>query len=68
MTATPIPRTIALTMYGELSLSILDEMPKGRKIIKTWLVPKEKRLNAYEWIKKRNKREGKSGFYCLSFY
>ncbi len=47
MTATPIPRTIALTMYGELSLSILDEMPMGRKTIKTWLTPKEKRENAY---------------------
>ncbi len=53
MTATPIPRTIALTMYGDLDLSLLDEMPKGRKIIKTWLVPTVKRANAYEWIKKQ---------------
>lgn len=53
MTATPIPRTAALTLYGELELSVLDELPKGRLPIKTWLVPKEKRDPAYEWIEKQ---------------
>ncbi len=53
MTATPIPRTIALTMYGDLDLSILDEMPTGRKQVKTWLVPNKKRDDAYAWIKKQ---------------
>lgn len=53
MTATPIPRTVALALYGDLDLSILDEMPKGRKEIKTWLVPPQKREGAYTWIAKQ---------------
>jgi ATP-dependent DNA helicase RecG len=53
MTATPIPRTVALTMYGELDLSVLDEMPPGRMPVKTWLVPNGKREAAYEWIKEQ---------------
>jgi ATP-dependent DNA helicase RecG len=53
MTATPIPRTVALTMYGDLDLSLLDEMPVGRKLVKTWLVPPEKRNGAYAWIEKQ---------------
>ncbi len=54
MTATPIPRTLALVLYGDLDLSVLTEMPTGRKLIKTWVVPEEKRLLAIEWIKKQN--------------
>ena len=52
MTATPIPRTLALTVYGNLDLSVLSEMPKGRMQVKTWVVPQEKRESAYEWIRK----------------
>lgn len=51
MTATPIPRTIALTTYGDLDLSALTEMPAGRQKIVTWVVPNQKRENAYDWIK-----------------
>jgi ATP-dependent DNA helicase RecG len=53
MTATPIPRTVALTLYGDLDLSFLDEMPKGRQIIKTWVVPEKKRDAGYRWIEKQ---------------
>lgn len=51
MTATPIPRTIALTLYRDLSLSAIDEMPPGRQKTKTWVVPPSKKKNAHIWIK-----------------
>ena len=50
MTATPIPRTVALTAYGDLDLSVLTEMPVGRQKIVTWVVPEQKRADAYKWI------------------
>lgn len=66
MTATPIPRTVALTMYGNLSLSYLDEMPVGRKTVKTWLVPPQKRERAYKWIAEKIK-EGDQAFIVCPF-
>jgi ATP-dependent DNA helicase RecG len=53
MTATPIPRSMALTIYGDLDLSVLDEMPPGRKEVITWVVPNHKRQAAYNWIRKQ---------------
>jgi len=52
MTATPIPRTLALTIYGDLDLSILDEMPAGRKPIITEIILPAKRTEVYEHIRK----------------
>jgi len=62
MTATPIPRTVALVLYGELDISYLDEMPKGRLPVKTYLIPQEKRADAYSWIKKQIKEKNESVF------
>jgi len=67
MTATPIPRTVALTMYGDLDLSYLNEMPHGRKKIKTWLVPPEKRNGAYAWIKKQINETHSQAFIVCPF-
>ncbi len=51
MTATPIPRTLALTIYGDLDLSLLDEMPAGRKQIITEIITPNKRDETYEKIR-----------------
>lgn len=51
MTATPIPRTLALTIYSDLDLSLLDEMPPGRRKTITMIVDPEQRNNAYEKIR-----------------
>jgi GxxExxY protein len=51
MTATPIPRTLALTIFGDLDITLLDEMPMGRKKIDTRIVPPTERTTMYDHIK-----------------
>lgn len=55
MTATPIPRTLALTVYGDLDITLLDEMPKGRKPIITKIITKDKQDDMYEHVRSEMK-------------
>ena len=52
MSATPIPRTLALILYGDLDLSVIDEMPHGRIPVKTRLVPENKRDDMYSFLRR----------------
>ncbi|MBA7697998.1 ATP-dependent DNA helicase RecG [subsurface metagenome] len=53
MTATPIPRTLAMTLYGDLDVSVIDEMPPGRKPIQTFHFYDSKRLTMYGFLRKQ---------------
>ncbi|MDR2057713.1 MAG: ATP-dependent DNA helicase RecG [Dysgonamonadaceae bacterium] len=53
MTATPIPRTLAMTLYGDLDVSVIDKLPPGRKPVKTIHVYSAKRANLYEFVRKQ---------------
>lgn len=61
MTATPIPRTLALILYGDLDISVVNELPPGRKKIDTFVVGDDKRLRIYEFLKKEIK-EGRQAY------
>jgi ATP-dependent DNA helicase RecG len=61
MTATPIPRSLALTLYGDMEVSLLDQMPPGRKQIKTYWVESGKRARAYDFIRSQV-GEGRQAF------
>jgi ATP-dependent DNA helicase RecG len=50
MTATPIPRTLAMTVYGDLDVSVIDVLPPGRKPVKTWLFGASERRKAYQLV------------------
>ncbi len=56
MTATPIPRTLTLTIYGDLDLSLIDELPKGRKKVITKVVSPQEREKTYEFIRNEIKK------------
>lgn len=51
MSATPIPRTLALMIYGDLDLSVLDELPPGRQPVATYAIPGSKRLRAFHFLR-----------------
>ncbi len=61
MTATPIPRTLSLTAYGDLDTTALHELPAGRVPVETWLVEEDRRAAAYEFLRERL-REGRQAF------
>jgi ATP-dependent DNA helicase RecG len=61
MTATPIPRTLSLTAYGDLDATALRELPRGRRPIRTWVVGEEKRAGAYGFLRDRL-REGRQAY------
>ncbi len=61
MSATPIPRTLAMMIYGDLDISVLDELPKGRQPIKTYQVPTSYHERIYKFLKK-NIAQGRQGY------
>lgn len=52
MTATPIPRSLTMTVYGDLDLSVIDELPAGRKQVKTYFLPTSQRARVYRFVRK----------------
>ena len=56
MSATPIPRTLTLSVYGDLDISVIDEMPPGRKKVGTFVIPPEKKEDSYEFMRREVKK------------
>lgn len=61
MTATPIPRTLAVILYGDLDISVIDTMPPGRKPIRTFLRNEDSRLDIYDFVEKQI-QEGRQAY------
>ena len=64
MTATPIPRTLALTVFGDLNISLIKQLPKGRREIITKIVTPRHRSQAYQFIKKQIKKGRQAFIIC----
>lgn len=64
MTATPIPRTLSLIVYGDLDVSIIDEMPPGRKIVKTYFIDTNKKERLMNFVKKELDAGHQAYFVC----
>ena len=64
MSATPIPRTLSLILYGDLDLSVIDELPPGRKPVKTRIVPEHKRQDMYGFIRSEVRKGRQAYFVC----
>lgn len=64
MTATPIPRSLALALYGEMTLSVIDEMPPGRTPIETRVIPPGDRHSAYDLVRREVESGGQAFIIC----
>ncbi|MBQ3079615.1 MAG: ATP-dependent DNA helicase RecG [Clostridia bacterium] len=64
MSATPIPRTLSLILFGDLDISVIDELPPGRKSVKTRIVPENKRQDMYGFIRREVKAGRQVYFVC----
>ncbi|MBQ3073454.1 MAG: ATP-dependent DNA helicase RecG [Ruminococcus sp.] len=64
MSATPIPRTLALIIYGDLDISVIDEIPPGRQPVKTMLIGSEKRSRAYAFIRDEIEKGNRAYIVC----
>ncbi len=60
MTATPIPRSLALTVYGDLDLSVIDEQPPGRGAVRTSILPRSRRREVYRALRRRLEEGGQA--------